>query len=76
GVPFDVYRNKSFVRLDQMSLAYTVPQNYLEKVNIKTLKVFFNIQNVGFWAPDWELTDPETEGLYPRIFTSGINLTL
>jgi TonB-dependent starch-binding outer membrane protein SusC len=76
GVAFNVYRNKSFVRLDQISLAYIVPQNYLDKIQMKSLKLFVNIQNVGYWAPDWELTDPHTQGLYPRNFTFGINLTL
>ncbi|WP_353126983.1 SusC/RagA family TonB-linked outer membrane protein [Parapedobacter pyrenivorans] len=76
GVPFDIYRNKSFVRLDRISLAYRIPQRYLDAVNLKSLKLFFNIQNVGFWAPDWEQTDPQAEGLYPRNYTFGVNLSL
>lgn len=76
GVPFDIYRNKSFVRLDRVSVAYTLPQRYLDRINLRNLKLFFNIQNVGFWAPDWELTDPQAQGLYPRNYTLGINLSL
>lgn len=76
GVPFDVFRSKSFVRLDRVSLAYTVPQKFLTKVYVQNLKIFGNIQNAAVWAPDWELTDPQAEGLYPRIYTLGVSLTL
>ena len=76
GVPFDIFRNKSFIRLDRVSLAYTVPQQFISGINLRNLKLFFNIQNVGFWAPDWELTDPQAQGLYPRNYTFGINVSL
>ncbi len=76
GASFDVYRRRDFVRLDQVSIGYNVPQKYLDKLKIKNMKLYFNVQNVAYFAPGWELTDPQTRGLYPRIFTSGINLTL
>jgi TonB-linked SusC/RagA family outer membrane protein len=79
GVPFDVFRSKSFVRLDRVSLAYNVPSKFLMKMYIQNLKIFGNVQNAALWAPDWELTDPQlddTLDLYPRIYTLGVNLTL
>jgi hypothetical protein len=76
GVSFDVLRNRSFIRLDQVSLGYNMPQDYLERINVKNLKLFINIQNLFYMAPDWELFDPQTGGLYPRIFTLGINFNL
>jgi len=76
GVPFDIYRSKSFIRLDRISLAYTLPQRYLNHIQLKSLKLFANVQNIGYWAPDWELTDPQAQGVYPRIYTLGVNLSL
>jgi len=76
GAVFNVWRNRSFVRFDALSLAYNVPANILKKVQIANLKLVGSIRNVGFWAPDWKYWDPETSGPSPRMFTLGINLTL
>lgn len=85
GAVFDVWRNRSFVRLDNISVAYTLPQSLVQKIKIVNLKIYGTISNVGFWAPTWKFWDPEqyrnenntlTNGPSPRIFTIGINLTL
>jgi TonB-linked SusC/RagA family outer membrane protein len=76
GAVFNVWRNRSFVRFDALSLAYNVPANILKKVQIANLKLVGSIRNVGFWAPEWKFWDPETSGPSPRMFTLGINLTL
>ena len=85
GAVFNVWRNRSFIRFDNINLSYTVPQKFLKRVKIVNLKVFGTINNVGYWAPKWKFWDPEqyrnesnalTNGPSPRIFTMGINLTL
>lgn len=76
GAVFDVWRDRSFIRLDNISLAYTVPPVALSKLQIQNLKVFGTIRNVGWWAPKWEFWDPENSGPNPRYFTLGVNLTL
>lgn len=76
GVSFDVLRKRSFTRLDQISLGYNVPQKYLDKIKVSNMKLFITVQNLGYWAPDWELFDPQTQGLYPTTSTLGINFTL
>ncbi|TNF47094.1 MAG: SusC/RagA family TonB-linked outer membrane protein [Bacteroidetes bacterium] len=76
GAVFDVWRDRSFIRLDNISLAYTVPNNLLNKAHINNLKVFATVRNVGWWAPSWEFWDPENSGPNPRYFTLGVNLTL
>jgi TonB-dependent starch-binding outer membrane protein SusC len=76
GAVFDVWRDRSFIRLDNISLAYTVPNNLLSKAHIANLKIFATARNVGWWAPEWTFWDPENSGPNPRIFTLGVNLTL
>jgi hypothetical protein len=85
GAVFDVWRNRSFVRLDNFSIAYTLPQSLVQKIKIVNLKIYGTINNVAFWAPTWKFWDPEqfrdqnnnlANGPSPRIFTFGINLTL
>jgi len=76
GAVFDVWRDRSFIRLENISIGYNVPQSLVKKVQIQNLKIFGTIQNVGWWAPKWEFWDPENSGPNPRYLTLGINLTL
>ncbi|MGN6342859.1 MAG: SusC/RagA family TonB-linked outer membrane protein [Ginsengibacter sp.] len=76
GVNFDIWKDRSFIRLDNISLAYSIPTNIIKKAHINSLKFFGTVRNVGFWAPDWNYWDPEVSGPNPRIFTLGLNMTL
>ena len=75
-VGFTVWRKRSFVRLDNISIGYNVPQQAINKFKVQKLRVYGTIQNVGFYAPEWELWDPETSSPTPRNWTLGINITL
>lgn len=68
--------DRSFLRLDNFSVAYTFPKTWFGKTGIENLKAYFNIRNVCTWAKDWEYGDPETGGLATRTFTFGLNVTL
>lgn len=68
--------NRSFIRFDNLSVAYTLPAQWVKNAGINTLKVYFNIRNLGTWAPDWEYGDPETGGLATRTYTFGLNVSL
>lgn len=69
--------SKSFIRLENISLAYSLPHRWLGKLGIENAKVFANVRNVAVWCKDWEYGDPETgDGLSPRTYTLGINVTL
>ncbi len=92
GANFTVWKERSFIRLDNISVSYNVPQSLLRKVSINGLKIFGTIRNVGYWAPKWNFWDPEqyrdpfntdsngnpnlVNGPTPRIYTIGINLSL
>jgi TonB-linked SusC/RagA family outer membrane protein len=75
SVAFNVWRKSSFVRLNNISLAYTVPQDILTKYKLNSLKLYMNVQN-GWVFSSWEYFDPENKGLTPRIVNLGLNLTL
>lgn len=66
--------NRSFIRLDNISVGYTIPQKWTQKYDIERIKVFGTVRNVATWAKDWEYGDPETGGLGARIYTLGLNL--
>ena len=74
-VAFNVWRKSSFVRLNNISLAYTVPKEVMSRYKIQGLKMYVNVQN-AFVASPWEYFDPENKGLTPMIINFGLNLTL
>lgn len=67
--------NRSFIRLENISVGYTLPQQWTKKYNVERIKVFGTIRNVATWAKDWKwYGDPETGGLGARVYTLGFNL--
>jgi TonB-linked SusC/RagA family outer membrane protein len=79
----------SYIRLQNLSLGYTLPSNLTRKAYIDNVRVYFNCQNV-FTITKYKGLDPEVGSLYgdalktgvdygrypsPRIYTFGINLS-
>lgn len=73
---FSVYRDRSFIRFDNISVGYTVPASLVRKANIEKLKFFGAVKNAGYYAPKWNFFDAEADGAAPRIYTLGIDITL
>jgi TonB-linked SusC/RagA family outer membrane protein len=74
--------NRSFVRLENISVGYTLPQKWTSMLNVERVKIYGSVRNAAVWATDWEYGDPETEpgfgdggGLATRIYTLGVNIT-
>ena len=67
--------DRSFIRLENISVGYSIPQKFTQKFAVDKLKVYGTVRNVAVWAKDWEYADPETGGLATRIYTLGLNLT-
>lgn len=78
GIDFNVYRNRSFIRLDNISLGYNVPKVFLQKSGITNLKITGSVRNLFCYAPYWPKSywDPETLTRAPRSFSVGVNVTL
>lgn len=67
--------NRSFIRLENISLGYTIPQRLTNKFDLERVKVYGTVRNVAVWSKNWDYGDPETGGLATRIYTIGLNLT-
>jgi TonB-linked SusC/RagA family outer membrane protein len=82
GTTFAYYRNSSFIRLNTIALAYTLPQSVLSNIKVKSAKIYANVNNAALYAPDWTYWDPQNStydggtGPTPRIYTLGLNITL
>ena len=71
-----IYREKSFVRLDNITVSYNLPQSFLKKISVQNMRVSGSVRNVACFAPDWGFWDPETGGPAPRTFNLSVNFTL
>ena len=71
--------DRSFIRVANISLAYSFPKDLTAKLHIKNLKIYTSVQNAGTWAAskEWKyFGDPETGGLATRMFNLGLNVSL
>lgn len=69
--------DRSFIRLENISVAYKVPAKWLQPLKLQNAKIFATVRNVACWKKEWEFGDPEaSNGLVPRTYTLGVNVTL
>ncbi|GAA5219606.1 SusC/RagA family TonB-linked outer membrane protein [Membranihabitans marinus] len=76
GGGIKIYRSRSFMRIQDITLSYNVPSSIIERVGLEGIRVFAstrNILTISKW-PNW---DPET-GTTPlaKTFNLGLNLSL
>jgi len=67
--------DRSFIRLENIAVGYTLPKLLTQKWGIERVKVSGTVRNVATWAKDWEYGDPETGALGTRLYSLGVNLT-
>lgn len=72
--PGKIY-DRSFIRLENISIGYVLPKKWTLKYDLERVKVFGSVRNVATWEKEWEYGDPETETWASRIYTLGVNLT-
>ena len=71
--------DRSFIRLDNISLAYTLPKDLLDRLHVNNFKIYASVQNAATWSAsgEWKYYgDPETGGLATRMFNLGFNVSL
>lgn len=79
----------SYIRLQNVSLSYTLPRQWIHKIKLTNVKVYCNIQNL-FTITKYDGYDPEVGSLWgdalkngidynrypsPRIYTFGLNVS-
>lgn len=79
----------SYLRIQNISLGYTLPKKWLQKTPLQNVKVYANLQNVYTWTK-YNGYDPEVGNLWgnalyngidygrypsPRIYTFGLNVS-
>ncbi|HBE41878.1 MAG TPA: hypothetical protein DDW27_11865 [Bacteroidales bacterium] len=78
GISF--WKPKSFVRIQDFSLAYNLPAALVNKMNLNNARVFISARNLATFTK-WPGWDPETSGSVsnlpmPKTFTVGVSLSL
>lgn len=76
GGGITVYKPRSFVRIQDVSLAYAVPAAASSRIRLNNLQFFGSIRNLATFTK-WPGWDPES-GMspMPRSFTVGLNCSL
>ena len=74
------YEKTDFLRVQDVTLAYRVPQRWLKKISLNRLEVYMNIKNLATWT-SWTGLDPEfisDQQSTPQVrsFTFGLKLDL
>ncbi len=69
-----VYQDKSYIRLQDVTLAYTFSPDMLAKLKINGLKVYVTGKNLYTWT-DWSGWDPETGSPMMRSVIGGVNIS-
>lgn len=72
---FNVYKNRSYIRLQEVSLAYRIPNKVSARLNVSNARIYLNISN-PILITGWDYWDPESLSPAPRTFTFGINFSL
>lgn len=67
--------NRSFVRLDNITVGYSLPKEWIKPLSLERVHITAGINNVCT-IDSWEYGDPETGGFANRQFQFGINVTL
>ncbi|MEX2565959.1 MAG: TonB-dependent receptor [Cyclobacteriaceae bacterium] len=71
------YQDRSFIRLQDVSLSYRFNQNVLDNLKVKSLQAYISGQNLYTWT-NWEGFDPELGGstlLMMRNIILGVRLS-
>lgn len=76
GVSYTAWFDRSYIRVENIAVAYRMPNRLLSRTFINSMKVSLNVRNAGLWAPEWKFGDPEDGTRAQRIFSLGLNLTI
>ena len=76
GIKPHYYINRSFLRIDNLSVGYSLPKEWLKTINVNNVKVYANVRNLGtIHSGRWIYGDPENQSYSTRTYTVGVNVT-
>ena len=77
GASGGLLHNRSFIRLENVSLAYNVPKSFISRFGISSLRLNATVRNAGVISLDgWKYYDPQTLSFMNRTITFGVSVTL
>jgi len=74
GTTINVWRSASFVRIQTVSLGYTFNNSLINKLGMKSAKIYVNATNPYVFT-SWQWWDPQNDGPTPRFLAAGISAT-
>ncbi|WP_199163417.1 TonB-dependent receptor [Parabacteroides provencensis] len=76
GGDFQVYKPASFLRIQDVSVGYNLPEAIAKKLFVNSARFSFSIRNL-YCFTDWMGWDPESLNTpLPRTYTFGVNVSL
>ena len=76
GGGITIYQPTSFVRIQDVSLAYTVPPLFAKRMKMANMRVFCSVRNLCRFT-EWRYYDPESGfSPMPRTYTVGLSLSI
>lgn len=77
GAPsFSIYKNSSFLRIQDVSLSYNFPAEKIRNYSLQHLRLFINLRNY-FTLTKWNYWDPESGGApMPKYFNFGLSVNM
>ena len=77
GTSGGLLHDRSFIRLENVSLVYNVPKSFISRFGISSLRLNATVRNAGVISLDgWKYYDPQTLSFMNRTITFGVNVTL
>lgn len=74
GIGYSIYREASFLRIENISVGYSFPSKWLDSMKIAAINVNLSLKNAAVFSK-WPGEDPETNGMNPRYLYFGLNVT-
>ena len=69
------YVKKTFVRMENITLSYSVPKHLLKKIAVQNMRFSLAVRN-PFVITGWDFGDPEGGDTTLRTVNFGVNFTL
>lgn len=71
-----VFKSLSFVRIQDLSVSYSLPKDLIRRLQLQNVNAFFSIRNL-YSFDKWPGWDPEAlMNAMPRTFTFGVDISL